>query len=145
MNVKKFFTKEQKSKLIEAIQKAEKETSGEIRIHIESKCKGDALERAVKMFGKLKMHQTDLHNGVIIYLAVQDKKFAIFGDKGINEAVPDDFWNDVKEVMKEHFAKTQFIEGLTEGIAMIGEKLKTFFPYQDDDVNELSDDISIGE
>ena len=145
MNVKKFFTKDQKEKIVEAIQKAEKETSGEIRIHLESKCKGDALERAVKMFAKLKMHQTELHNGVIIYLAVQDKKFAIFGDKGINEAVPDDFWEDVKDVMKEYFAKSEFISGLTKGIAMIGEKLKTFFPYQDDDVNELSDDISIGE
>jgi uncharacterized membrane protein len=145
MNVKKFFSKEQQEKIIEAIKLAEKETSGEIRVHLESKCKGDALERAVKMFAKLKMHKTELHNGVIIYLAVQDRKFAIFGDKGINEVVPDNFWEDVKEMMKEHFIKSEFVEGLTKGIVMIGEKLKEFFPYQQDDVNELSDDISMGE
>ena len=145
MNVKKFFNKEQQKKIVEAIKLAEKETSGEIRVHLESKCKGDALERAVKMFAKLKMHKTELHNGVIIYLAVQDKKFAIFGDKGINEVVPDNFWEDVKEIMKEHFVKSEFVEGLTKGIVMIGEKLKEFFPYQQDDVNELSDDISMGE
>ncbi len=145
MNVKKFFNKEQQKKIVEAIKLAEKETSGEIRVHLESKCKGDALERAVKMFAKLKMHKTELHNGVIIYLAVQDKKFAIFGDKGINEVVPDNFWEDVKEIMKEHFIKSEFVEGLTKGIVMIGEKLKEFFPYQQDDVNELSDDISMGE
>ena len=145
MNVKKFFTKEQQRQIVEAIKLAEKETSGEIRVHIESKCKGDALERAVKMFAKLKMDKTELRNGVIIYLAVQDKKFAIFGDKGINEAVPENFWEDVKEMMREHFVKAEFVEGLTKGIAMIGEKLKEFFPYQQDDVNELSDDISMGE
>jgi len=145
MNVKKFFTKEQQRQIVEAIKQAEKETSGEIRVHLESKCKGDALERAVKMFAKLKMDKTELHNGVIVYLAVQDRKFAIFGDKGINEAVPENFWEDVKEIMKAHFVKSEFVEGLTEGIAMIGQKLKEFFPYQQDDVNELSDDISIGD
>ncbi len=145
MNVKKFFSKDEQKKVVEAIKQAEKETSGEIRVHLESKCKGDALERAVKMFGKLKMHKTELRNGVIIYLAVQDRKFAIFGDKGINEVVPENFWEDVKEVMKAYFIKSEFVEGLTRGIAMIGEKLKEFFPYQQDDVNELSDEISMGE
>jgi uncharacterized membrane protein len=89
MNVKKFFTKEQKDKIVNSIKEAEKETSGEIRLHLESKCKGDALERAVKVFKKLKMHQTQLRNGTLIYLAVKDRKFAIYGDEGINEIVPE--------------------------------------------------------
>lgn len=145
MNVKNFFSKQQKAEIVAAIQAAEKDTSGEIRLHIESSCKGDALERTVKLFEKLKMHATHLRNGVLIYLAVKDKKFAIFGDEGINEVVPDDFWEDVKEEMAGHFKKGDFAAGISMGIRRVGEKLKEYFPYQDDDVNELSDDISIGD
>ncbi len=145
MNPAKFFNEKQKKQIVEAIKEAEKETSGEIRLHIESKCKGDPLERAMKVFAKLKMHKTALRNGVIIYLAIDDRKFAIYGDKGINEKVPENFWQDVKDVMAEYFKKNQHTEGLVKGIAMIGEKLKAYFPYQKDDVNELSDDISIGD
>lgn len=145
MNIKKFFSKEQKEQIVSAIKDAEKETSGEVRLHIETRCKGDALERAVKMFEKLKMHQTQLRNGTLIYLAVTDHKFAIFGDEGINEVVPDNFWEDVKEEMSGYFRKEEFAAGISEGIRRVGEKLKEFFPYQDDDINELSDDISIGE
>ena len=145
MRVSNFLTKQQKTDVVNAIKDAEKMTSGEIRVHMESKCKGVALERAVKVFEKLKMHQTELRNGVIIYLAVTDKKFAIFGDEGINEVVPDNFWEDAKEAMQAEFVKANFSAGLEKGIRMVGEKLKEFFPYQDDDVNELSDDISFGE
>ncbi len=145
MNPAKFFSDEQKKQIVDAIKEAEKETSGEIRLHIESKCKGDPLERAIKVFQKLKMHKTALRNGTLIYLALNNKKFAIFGDKGINEKVPENFWKDVKDVMAEHFKQNEFTEGLVEGIGMIGNKLKEFFPYQSDDVNELPDDISIGE
>jgi uncharacterized membrane protein len=144
MNPAKFFTEEEKERIVQAIKEAEKETSGEIRLHIESKCKGDPLQRAMKVFAKLKMHKTALRNGVIIYLAIDDRKFAIYGDKGINEKVPENFWEDVKEVMRQHFKENKHVEGLVKGIAMIGEKLKEFFPYQADDVNELPDDISIG-
>lgn len=144
MNPAKFFTKEEKERIVQAIKEAEKETSGEIRLHIESKCKGDPLQRAMKVFAKLKMHKTALRNGVIIYLAIDDRKFAIYGDKGINEKVPENFWEDVKEVMRQHFKENKHVEGLVKGIAMIGEKLKEFFPYQADDINELPDDISIG-
>ena len=91
------------------------------------------------------MHQTAARNGTLIYLAVNDEKFAIFGDAGINEKVPDDFWYDVRDVMSNHFSENQFVDGIVAGIAMIGEKLKAFFPYQEDDVNELPDDISIGD
>ena len=143
--VRKFFTKEEKERIVEAIKEAEKETSGEIRLHLETGCKGDPLERAVKLFEKLKMYKTEQRNGVIIYLAVKDRKFSIYGDKGINEVVPENFWEDVKEEMRTEFVKGAFVEGVTKGILRVGEKLKEYFPYQKDDVNELSDDISFGE
>ncbi|HGY57457.1 MAG TPA: TPM domain-containing protein [Caldithrix abyssi] len=145
ISVKKFFTKEEKEHIVEAIREAEKETSGEIRLHLETVCKGDPLERAMKLFQKLKMFQTEQRNGVIIYLAVKDRKFAIYGDKGINEVVPENFWEDVKEEMREEFVKGAFADGVVKGIRRVGEKLKEYFPYQTDDVNELSDDISFGE
>ena len=145
MNVNKFFSKEQKERIIQQIKEAEKETSGEIRVHLESRCKDDVLNRAVTIFQKLKMHETQLRNGTLIYLAIKDKKFAIYGDKGINEAVPDNFWQDVKEKMRQLFVKEKFTEGIITGIEQVGQKLKIFFPYQQDDVNELPDDISIGE
>lgn len=145
MNVEKFFSKEQKSQIVEAIKNAENRTSGEIRIHLESSCKTDALERAVKMFEKLKMHETELRNGTLIYLALKDKKFAIFGDEGINEIVPENFWQDVRDVMKKEFASGNFSGGLTSAVDLVGKKLKEFFPVAEDDINELSDDISIGQ
>jgi len=144
-SVKKFFTAEEQKQIITAIQEAEKETSGEIRLHLESRCKGDPLERAIKIFAKLKMHKTKLRNGTLIYLAVQDRKFAIFGDEGINKVVPENFWEDVKEEMRSYFVKGDFLNGVITGIHHIGEKLKAYFPYQQDDVNELPDDISMGE
>ena len=145
MSVSNFLTKQQKEAVINAIKEAEMMTSGEIRVHMESKCKGEALERAVKIFEKLKMHRTELRNGVIIYPAVNDRKFAIFGDEGINAVVPDNFWEDAKEAMQAEFVESRFSEGLEVGIRMVGEKLKEFFPYQEDDVNELPDEISLGE
>ncbi|MCK4558406.1 MAG: TPM domain-containing protein [Calditrichia bacterium] len=145
MGVANFFKKEEKEKIIQAIKDAEKETSGEIRLHLDLRCKGEALEQVVKMFEKLKMNETQLRNGTLIYLAVTDHKFAIFGDEGINEIVPDNFWEDVKEEMRELFVKGQFADGVARGIFLVGEKLKEFFPYQEDDINELPDDISMGE
>ncbi len=145
MSVKNFFSKEQKEEILQAIQEAEKDTSGEIRLHIESSCKGEPLERAVKVFKKLKMHKTKLRNGVLIYLALKDRKFSIFGDEGINKAVPDNFWEEVKDEMRAHFVKEEFATGVSKGIRMAGQRLKEFFPYQQDDVNELPDDISIGD
>ncbi len=145
MKVSTFFSKEEKNKIVQAIKEAEYQTSGEIRLHLESRCKGNTLERAVQIFEKLKMHDTRLRNGTLIYMAIKDRKFSIFGDKGINEIVPDNFWEDVKEEMGRFFIKDQFADGVKRGIYLIGEKLKEFFPYQEDDVNELPDDISIYE
>lgn len=145
MNIEKFFSKEQKKQIVDAIQQAENRTSGEVRVHIETTCKTDALDRAVKMFEKLKMHETELRNGTLIYLAVKDKKFAIFGDEGINEIVPENFWQDVRDCMKKEFAGGNFTSGLTSAIELIGRKLKEYFPVAEDDINELSNDISNGE
>jgi len=139
-----FFTKEQQKRIVEAIGQAEQNTSGEIRIHIEKNCKKDVLDRAADVFAMLKMHKTELRNGVLFYLSLEDRKFAILGDGGINAKVPENFWESVKEAVLEQFKLDNQTEGLVRGILMAGEKLKAHFPYQKDDVNELSDEISFG-
>lgn len=139
-----YFTKEQQKQIVEAIKEAEKNTSGEIRVHIEKRCKIDVLDRAADIFAMLKMHKTELRNGVLFYLSIEDRKFAILGDAGINAKVPDNFWESVKETVFEQFKQNNHTEGLVKGILMAGEKLKAHFPYQKDDVNELSDEISFG-
>jgi uncharacterized membrane protein len=144
MKASDFFTGKQKNEIVEAIKFAEHETSGEIRVHIGLKCKGEVLDRAATIFAKLKMHKTKLRNGVLFYLAVEDKKFAVIGDIGINRVVPEGFWDNVKELLKENFKTGKFTEGLVGGIHLAGEKLKANFPYQADDVNELPDEISFG-
>lgn len=145
MNVRKFLTKEQKNDILNAIHAAEKLTSGEIRVHLEAKCPGDSLERAKEVFQQLKMHETQLHNGALVYMAISDRKLAVFGDQGINEVVANDYWENVKEEMLKHFKDGAFAEGLCLGIGLIGEKLKEHFPYREDDINELPDDISIND
>jgi len=144
MKPSEFFTKEQKDDITRSVQNAEHNTSGEIRVHMEGHCKGDVLDRAAYIFEKLEMHKTELRNGVLFYLAVEDRKFAILGDAGINAVTPEDFWDSIKEKMLEHFKKDEFAAGLVTGITLAGEKLKEHFPYQQDDVNELSDEISFG-
>ena len=138
------FTTAQKKFIVNAIKQAELNTSGEIRVHVENKCKINVLDRAADVFAMLKMHKTAQRNGVLFYLATGDKQFAILGDAGINGKVPDNFWESIKEEMQLHFKKGDFTKGLVTGIEMAGEKLKQFFPYQTDDVNELPDDISYG-
>ena len=144
MGVQNFFTEDEKKKVTDAIKTAELETSGEVRVHVEGKCPGEVLDSAAYWFEKLKMHKTALRNGVLFYLAVEDRKFAILGDAGINAKVPDNFWEKIKEHMLSRFKESQFADGLSEGIIMAGEQLKTHFPHQKDDVNELSDEISFG-
>ncbi|TNE54530.1 MAG: TPM domain-containing protein [Bacteroidetes bacterium] len=142
---KDFFSEEQQEQLVAAIKEAELNTSGEIRLHLSARCSSDPKDQAIRIFERLKMHQTEQRNGVLIFMAVEDKKFAIIGDRGINEKVPSNFWDSIRDVMQEHFKSGNFIDGLTEGIKTVGGKLKTYFPYQTDDVNELSDDISFNE
>jgi len=137
-----FFSEEQKKRITDAIKEAELNTSGEIRVHIESDCKSEVLDRAVYIFEKLSMHKTDLRNGVLFYLSINDRKFAILGDAGINAVTPDNFWEEIKETVITHFKKNEFDIGLSTGIKMTGNALKKHFPYQTDDINELSDEIS---
>ncbi len=144
ISAKNFFSKEQKEQIKHAIINAELDTSGEIKVHIENNCKEEVLDRAAYWFDKLKMQKTELRNGVLFYLAVKSKKFAIIGDAGINQAVPDNFWSEVKDMMAGQFKKGNFTEGLTEGISRTGKLLKKHFPYHSDDINELSNEISFG-
>ncbi len=145
MQPSQFFTREQKERIARAIRDAELNTSGEIRVHLERKCKEDVLDRAAFLFEKLGMHKTALRNGVLFYLAINDRKFAILGDAGINAVTEENFWDDVKSSVTEEFREGRFVEGLETGIRMAGNKLKEHFPYQDGDVNELPDDISFGD
>ena len=128
--------------LVDAIAVAEKNTSGEIRVHIEKTCKGDAFEQAKVIFEKLGMTATEARNGVLIYIAEESHKFAIIGDAGIHEKVGHDFWDHSKDLMLAHFKKGEFVEGIKEAVLSCGEALKKHFPFQNNDSNELSNDIS---
>jgi uncharacterized membrane protein len=139
-----FFTSAEKEAIKYAIEEAEKNTSGEIRVHLENHCSEDVLDRATAVFAKLDMHKTELRNGVLFYLAIVDRKFAIIGDAGINAVVPDNFWDKTKEEVLEQFKKGDFALGLSTGIILAGEALKMHFPFQQNDLNELSDEISFG-
>ncbi|MCP3932424.1 MAG: TPM domain-containing protein [Bacteroidetes bacterium] len=138
----KFFNPEEEEKIIDAIRQAELSTSGEIRVHLEDNCIGEILKAAIKEFRKLGMHKTEQKNGVLLFLAPERKEFAIIGDENLDKKVPENFWDDVRNLMQRHFKEGAFCDGVCEGVEKVGEKLKAFFPYQSDDVNELPDDIS---
>ena len=142
MKAKELFTEELQKQVVAAIETAELNTSGEVRVHLDDNCKGEVLDRAAYVFEKLEMHKTEERNGVLFYLAVQDKKFAILGDAGINQKVPDNFWEEIKSDVISNFKKGDFAGGLSSGIVKAGEQLKAHFPYQQDDVNELDNEIS---
>ena len=141
---KHLFNSSEKERIVAAIAAAEMQTSGEIRVHIEPRCKGHVLARAAEVFSKLEMHKTAKRNGVLIYLAYDDKRFAIIGDKGINDVVPDDFWDSTKEEMSKYFKEGQFQAGVIHGINESAKHLAKYFPYDAGDINELSNEISEG-
>lgn len=145
MSKQKFFTEKQQEEIIKSIENAELNTSGEIRLHLENTCKSDPVKRAIEVFEKLGMHETKLRNGVLFYLSINDKKIAVIGDKGINDIVPTNFWDDIKNEIINHFKNNQFTDGLCKGIEKAGEKLKIHFPFDSNDTNELSNDISFGD
>ncbi|RIA08909.1 TLP18.3/Psb32/MOLO-1 phosphatase superfamily protein [Flavobacteriaceae bacterium MAR_2010_72] len=142
--IEDFLTASEEQEIIAAIREAEQLTSGEIRIHIEKTSKIDAFDRAMELFHLLKMDTTKLQNGVLIYVAVEDKTFVIYGDKGINDVVAADFWNSTKDIMQLHFKKGEFKQGLIEGVKKAGEQLQKHFPWEHGDVNELPNTISKG-
>ena len=142
--VEDFLTEKEEQEIVNAIQLAEKETSGEIRVHIEKTTSKDAFDRALEVFQLLQMHNTELKNGVLIYVAVEDKSLVICGDEGINNVVELDFWDSTRDLMLGYFKKGNFTQGLIDGVLKAGEQLKTYFPYQEGDQNELSNEISKG-
>lgn len=142
MKASTFFSREQQESIVRAIGEAEHATSGEIRVHIETSCKADVLDEAAWLFGRLGMDRTADRNGVLIYLALKERKFAIIGDTGINAVVPPGFWDNIRDHMRQRFSENLFTEGLTEGIIMAGEQLKEHFPHTRDDINEITDTIS---
>ena len=144
---KPFFSEEENEKIVHSIKEAEKQTSGEIRIFVESHCKYvNALDRATEIFNNLQMAKTELRNGVLFYVAVKDKQLAIFADKGIHEATGGDtYWqNAVKDIISV-FSKDSHVAGICTSIYKIGQALKEHFPYDKDvDKNELPDEIVFG-
>lgn len=143
--IEEFLSAAEEQQIIDAIRIAEKQTSGEIRVHIEPSAKGDIENRVLEVFTILKMHNTEQHNAVLFYVAVEDKAFAIYGDKGIDAVVSDDFWNSSKDMVENHFRKGDFTSGLIAGIKEAGKQLKVFFPWQSGDDNELPNSISKNE
>jgi len=140
--VEAFLTPEDEAEIVEAIRLAEKNTSGEIRVHLEPHCKKDSFLRAQEVFNKLEMHNTNSRNGVLIYVAVEDRSLVILGDEGINEAVPDNFWESTITIIISNFKNGNPKQGLVDGITKAGEQLKKYFPYHKDDIDELSNEIS---
>ena len=144
MSKEVFLSKEEEQEIVEAIRLAEKNTSGEIRIHLEQTTTLDAYDRALAVFQELKMNETELKNGVLIYLAIKDRTFVICGDQGINDVVPNDFWDCTRDIMVTQFKAGNFKQGLIDGILRAGEQLKQYFPWKEGDTNELSNEISKG-
>ena len=142
--VEDFLTKEEEQEIVEAIRVAEKNTSGEIRVHIEKTTSKVHFDRALEVFHELKMDETQLQNGVLLYVAVDDHKFVICGDKGINDVVSPNFWDSTKDAMGAQFKQQNFKQGLIDGILIAGEQLKKYFPWSAEDTNELSNEISKG-
>ncbi len=142
MNAEEFLTAQEEKRIVEAIQQAEKNTSGEIRVHLESSIEKPSMQHAQEVFKLIGMQNTKEDNGVLFYVDVANNVFAALGDKGIDNVVPDDFWDSVKNIVISAFKQQKYADGLVAGILEVGNKLKQYFPYQADDVNELPDEIS---
>ncbi len=137
-----FLRPDEEEKVLAAIREFEGRTSGEIRVHLAERAGDDILAAAREAFERLGMTATAERNGVLFFVAVADRRFAVLGDRGIDEKVPEGFWDDVVARVRERFAEGRFADGLVEGISMAGEQLAAFFPHRPDDVNELPDEIS---
>ncbi|MDO5656048.1 MAG: TPM domain-containing protein [Flavobacteriaceae bacterium] len=137
-----YFSLQDEERIIHAIRDAENMTSGEIRVHISLKSDTDALEVTKAIFNELRMYNTRQRNGVLIHISVSSKTFAIYGDEGIHQKVGDDFWEETRDLMLQHFTENQLVTGICEAVQHVGEKLKIHFPWNDRDLNELSDEIT---
>lgn len=139
----RIFSRQDIERLEDALRRSEKQTSGEIRIHIVRTCGDDPKADALRSFRKLGMMKTAARNGILIFIATESRKFVILGDKGINSKVEDNYWNDIRDLIGSYFSQGLFVEGLEKAILQVGDKLREFFPYSDDDVNELPDEIVV--
>ena len=139
------YNESDKIAISKAIEEAEKQTSGEIRVHVDKKCSGDPVKEAISHFNRLEMFNTKDRNGILIYVANEDRKLAIIGDKNINEKDPVNYWESTKNQLVESFKKEQYVIGLIHAISDVGDKLKSYFPYNEDDKNELENVLSQGE
>jgi uncharacterized membrane protein len=128
-------------KIVEAIRKAELLTSGEIRVYIAKHCKEDALEKASRVFQKLKMHNTAQRNAVLIFVSPTDHKVAILGDKGINSTIKDSFWDNTLSELITYCSKNLITEGICKAVEKVGDLIKQEYPYQEGDINELDNEI----
>ena len=142
--IEDFLSKADEQEIVQAIIEAEKNTSGEIRVHLEEHTEKSPLDRAQEVFFQLHMNETKDRNGVLFYVGISDKKFAIIGDEGIDKVVESDFWDCTKDIVIANFKGGNYKKGLVEGILRAGERLKQYFPYQSNDTNELSNEISRG-
>lgn len=143
-HIEDFLTSEEETEIIEAIRIAERNTSGEIRVHIEQNYNGDIFNHALEVFHFLKMDNTLQRNGVLIYVAVDNKSFVVYGDKGINEKVSENFWNSTRDKIQQHFKNGNFKQGLIDGVSKAGQELSEYFPWEHSDRNELDNTISKG-
>jgi uncharacterized membrane protein len=143
---REFFTGEERESIVEAVRLAEQQTSGEVRVYVEHRCKYvNAIDRAIELFGQLKMHETAQRNAVLVYVATKDRQLAVFGDEGIHKKVGDDYWNAEVKKMIGAFSKDNCAAGLVHCIKDIGQALQHHFPYdRTTDKNELPDDIVFG-
>ena len=142
--VEEFLSVQEEEEIVQAIRQAERNTSGEIRVHIERTTKISHYNRALEVFRMLKMFNTKQENAVLLYIAVEDHKFVIYGDKGIDAVVPENFWDTTKNVIQAHFKKGNFKEGIVEGVLQVGEELKAHFPWSESDEDELPNEVSKG-
>jgi len=144
MTARDLFSESERAEIENAIAEAENVTSGEIRVHLENSCDEDILDHSAWIFEELEMHKTEKRNGVLIYLAVMDREFTIIGDAGINEKVPQGFWDKATDEVITHFKQGEYKDGLIAGIKRIGADMVKHFPVSEGDKNELSNKISFG-
>lgn len=143
--MKKFsLSEKEEEKIIKAIQEAERNTSGEIRVHIDAEPNGNHLDIATAVFHSLKMNETKDRNGVLFHVSPKDHNFTVIGDIGIDAVTSEDFWDEIKDTVIKKFKKGKYAKGLVKGIEMAGIALQKYFPYDDEDKNELPDEISWG-
>lgn len=136
------FSPQQEQEIVNCIRQAESKTSGEIRVHIDKECSQNQLNRAVEVFYQLNMHNTQQRNAVLFHITIKERGFAIYGDIGIDQATPDDFWENIKNHITTQFKQGNYTQGLKQGIAMAAEQLQLYFPVQNNNPNELPNDIS---